>query len=149
MPVVGASAVVESCLLAQKRRDSNWNTLEEYFKDITTLSQLIKEYIDNSIIPIVELLDKNENLNKIRETNESPKFAQLRNKFAHGDILKLASNQTEFFSLLPELEELREKYDVKIDNIFTIRWDLPSYIQITKCLNFLIKWLHNLTNKNR
>jgi hypothetical protein len=149
MPVVGASAVVESCLLTEKRLDSNWNTLEEYYKDETTLKPLFKEAIDNPIIPIEELLDRDEDLEKIREGEETPKFIILRNKFAHGDILKLASMQTEFFSLLPELEELREKYDVEIDNIFSIRWDLPSYIQITKCLNFLIEWLHNLSNKDK
>ena len=147
MPVVGASAVVESCLLTEKRLDSNWITLEEYYKDETTLKPLIKESIDNPIIPKEELLDRDEDLENIREGKESPKFVQLRNKFAHGDILKLVSMQTEFFSLLPELDELREKYDVKIDNIFTIRLDLPSYIQITKCLNFLITWLHNLSNR--
>jgi hypothetical protein len=152
MPVVGASAVVESCLLSKKRRDSNWNTWEEYNnvgRGRATLSPLIREYIDNPIIPIGELRDKNEDLNKIKERKAYPNFAQLRNKFAHGDILKLASMQTEFFSLLPELEELREKYDVKINNIYTIRWDLPSYIQITKCLNFLIKWQYNLSDRNR
>lgn len=148
MPVLGASAVVESCLLAQKRRDSNWNTLKEYYKDRTTLIPLIREYIDNPLIPIGELLDGDEDLNTFRKKG-SPRFAHLRNKFAHGDLLRLAHDQTEFFSLLPDLAELNEKYGVEIDDIFTIRWELPGYVQIIKCLNFMIKWQHNLSNRNR
>jgi hypothetical protein len=148
MPVVGASAVVESCLLAQKRSDSKWNTLKEYFKDESTLAKLIRESRDIPLIPIGELLDRDENVKKIGEKGNYPKFARLRNKFAHGDLLQPAHNQTEFFSLLPELKELREKYGVNIDDISSIRWDLPGYVQITKCLNFLIKWQENLSKRN-
>ena len=145
MPVIGASVVVESCLLEQKRRDSKWTTLEERFKVNMTLGDLIKEYRDNPIIPIVELLDREE----LDQTKKKYKFAHMRNKFAHGDLLQPAFNQTEFYRLLPELEELREKYNVDIDDILTIRWDLPGYVQITKCLNFLIKWQYHLSDRNR
>ena len=136
MPVIGASVVVESCLLEQKRRDSKKTTLEERFKVNMTLGDLIKEYRDNPIIPIVELLDR-------EELDQTKK----KYKFAHGDLLQPAFNQTEFYRLLPELEELREKYDVDIDDMLTIRWDIPGYVQITKCLNFLIKWQYNLSDR--
>ena len=36
---------------------------------------------------------------------------------------------------------------VDIDDIRIIRWDLPSYVQITKCLSFTIKWLENLAKR--
>lgn len=149
MPVVGASAVVECCLQAHKRHESLWTTLEELYEDESTLAQLIRETIDDPLIPIEELLDSDESLKKIEEWKEYPKFAHLRNKFAHGDLVQPAHDQAEFFNLLPELEELREKYGVDIDDVFTIRWDIPGYVQITKCLNFLIKWQHNLSNRRR
>ena len=61
MPVVGASAVVESCLMADRRRESKHETLQDYLAENDTLAPLIRK-AELSRIPISELLDEDEDL---------------------------------------------------------------------------------------
>ena len=75
--------------------------------------------------------------------NGGTKFARLRNKFAHGDILEIIASSRGFYSYLPPKNELKRKYGVELpDN--SVRMDLPGYVQLIKCLNFLLQWRENL-----
>ena len=87
MPVVGASAVVESCLMADRRRESKHETLQDYFEENDTLAPLIRK-AELSRIPISELLDEDEDLDSIIK-GKPTRFGKLRNKFAHGDTLEI------------------------------------------------------------
>lgn len=150
MPVVGASAVVEACLQEQKRGDETKRredqgeptTLKKRFKQHSMLGPLIKMGTKNPLIPIAELLDEDETLDSILN-GKSTKFAGLRNKFAHGDIMLIMWVPKEFYSYLPPKDELEQKYEIKLSNN-SVRMDIPGYVQLTKCLNFLIKWRENL-----
>ena len=141
MPVVGATAVVEACLMSDRRRKKKHDTLKERFEYRVGLFDLIKD-ADPSIIPIAKLLDEEETLESIK-SGVGTKFANLRNKFAHGDILEIMTWNKGFYRYLPSKEELTRKYGVEIpDN--KIRMDIPGYVQLTKCLNFLLQWRENL-----
>ena len=141
MPVVGATAVVEACLMSESRRKKKHDTLKERFEHRVRLYQLIKG-ADPSKIPIAELLDEDETLESIIK-GESTKFARLRNKFAHGDVLEIVTWSMGFYRYLPPKDELKRKYGVELpDN--SVRMDLPGYVQLIKCLNFLLQWRENL-----
>ena len=112
--------------------------------DFQTLNALIRD-ADDPMIPITELLDEDENLELIQKKKGIPtRFAQLRNKFAHGDILQLMGHPSDFYSYLPRLDELKLKYSVDFYGDFPVRMDLPGYVQLTKCMKFLLKWRENL-----
>jgi hypothetical protein len=64
MPVVGATAVVEACLMSENRRKKKHDTLKERFEHHVSLYKLIKG-ADPSKIPIAELLDEDETLHSI------------------------------------------------------------------------------------
>jgi len=124
--------------------DEGFETLKEYFDQYLTLVPLMKYYADHPIVPIQELLDRDE---KIDKKSNSSRFTELRNKHAHGDVLKY-NFPKEFYQLLPRLEELEEEYGIKVD-INRILWSLPSYIQIIKSLRFMIRWLNNLIERQK
>jgi hypothetical protein len=141
MPVVGATAVVEACLMSESRRKKKHDTLKERFEHRDSLYRLIKG-ADPSKIPIAELLDEDETLDSIIN-GEQTKFAKLRNKFAHGDILEIMTWSRGFYGYLPPKNELKRKYGVEFPDT-SVRMDLPGYVQLTKCLNFLLQWRENL-----
>jgi len=141
MPVVGATAVVEACLLSERRRKKKHATLKKRFEHRVPLYDLIKD-ADPSKIPIAELLDEDEKLDLIIKDGGT-KFARLRNKFAHGDVLELMTWSKRFYRYLPPKNELKRKYGVELPDD-SVRMDLPGYVQLTKCLNFLIQWRENL-----
>lgn len=147
MPVIGASAVVKSCLMADRRRKTKHDTMKDYFKDFQTLYTLIKD-ADPTKIPINELLDEDETVESIKFN--PPRFTKLRNKFAHGDIMEIMFSPPGFYSYLPPKDELIMKYGVELDyQEDTTRMGLPGYVQLTKCLKFLLKWRENLIAGNR
>ena len=139
LTIIGACLVVESCLVSEYRRSvrKEVGTFKEYFEKFKTLNPLIKHYIDDPIVPIKKLLDTDEDIKKIKKGICTSKFAELRNKVAHGDYARLQAFQKEIKPYLPSKEELINKYKVK-GNQF--RWDVASYVQLRKCITFCLTW---------